>query len=715
MDTVNPMQKNIETNLTDLKAAHSEVTNIMITQNESGLEYAGPNIPFNMVYIDDDTLVVGLDPLLAHPDYAISPEIIQEVLGIDLPVEVKYASFEDESLDPRRKAGLISQYERDCMPVLDHRANTCKRIVDILTDNNVPIPGGKQTQKTDPVPVIAGFAVKLVGDKALISWDADNASGVKYYRLYVSENYDSYKYKDQISKYSESYTLSSLDDGKRYQFKLYTYYIDDGRTKVKIAYSNHIMTPKVVPPVVLDINNVNARQYGDDVRLAWDRPSVHVLYYKIYVSEGGSYYKNKGTFDKNTRYYTLSDVDDGKTYKFKLKAYYANESNRQTIKYFYSKIVDVPKKTLVDRTPPVITAPNNMVRLSNGPSPITYDVTVIDDVGGVVPINCIPPSGSIFPIGRTVVTCTATDATGNVATKSFTIGLGLLNQCVIGGTTYQGYTCERFDQLDQDVREYLRYLDLFTSNSLIGGSPIIVHNGSSFGSEAAHGTIGLVLDGTDGKPKILTASHVANQFGNNGIAKIYNVINPLGIGVGSNILDIHLKETGVYQIADASLITVSNSKIDVESNRILYNNSILPVTSFGGVQDKRIGTPIHIAGIHNNSVGGLQYHNVTIGLDIDGTNVVMVKQEVANYSGEKGDSGAPVFIKSGNTANLVGIHIASGCMMTLDTGSILNARYGNDGTLACHSTDNALFKIFTPWENIVEKLSIYEHIVKGKQ
>ncbi len=38
MDTANPYQANIDTNLTDLNAAHSKVTNIMIIQNETPLE-----------------------------------------------------------------------------------------------------------------------------------------------------------------------------------------------------------------------------------------------------------------------------------------------------------------------------------------------------------------------------------------------------------------------------------------------------------------------------------------------------------------------------------------------------------------------------------------------------------------------------------------------------------------------------------------------------
>lgn len=42
-----------------------------------------------------------------------------------------------------------------------------------------------------------------------------------------------------------------------------------------------------------------------------------------------------------------------------------------------------------------------------------------DDVSGTGNATCAPASGALFPIGATLVTCTATDAAGNVATSTF--------------------------------------------------------------------------------------------------------------------------------------------------------------------------------------------------------------------------------------------------------------------------------------------------------
>jgi hypothetical protein len=52
---------------------------------------------------------------------------------------------------------------------------------------------------------------------------------------------------------------------------------------------------------------------------------------------------------------------------------------------------------------------------------VTYKVTATDDVDGPVPVACRPSSGSRFKIGRTIVTCSASDKTGNTATARFTV------------------------------------------------------------------------------------------------------------------------------------------------------------------------------------------------------------------------------------------------------------------------------------------------------
>ena len=52
---------------------------------------------------------------------------------------------------------------------------------------------------------------------------------------------------------------------------------------------------------------------------------------------------------------------------------------------------------------------------------VTFKVTAQDDTDGVVPVRCDPRSGSRFPLGRTRVTCEATDSSGNIASATFRI------------------------------------------------------------------------------------------------------------------------------------------------------------------------------------------------------------------------------------------------------------------------------------------------------
>ena len=86
--------------------------------------------------------------------------------------------------------------------------------------------------------------------------------------------------------------------------------------------------------------------------------------------------------------------------------------------------------TVNDTQPPSITCPANMTAVTNqvctAPGGATCQVVTFpapiaaDNCPGVV-VVCNPPSGSCFPTGTTTVTCTATDASGNTATCSFTV------------------------------------------------------------------------------------------------------------------------------------------------------------------------------------------------------------------------------------------------------------------------------------------------------
>ncbi|MDT0165756.1 PxKF domain-containing protein [Actinotalea sp. AC32] len=91
-----------------------------------------------------------------------------------------------------------------------------------------------------------------------------------------------------------------------------------------------------------------------------------------------------------------------------------------TMQVTVNEVVVVP----VDTTPPTWDSPLvdlTATATANSAATVTYAPTATDDVDGAVPVTCTPASGSTFAVGATTVTCSASDAAGNVLTGSFTV------------------------------------------------------------------------------------------------------------------------------------------------------------------------------------------------------------------------------------------------------------------------------------------------------
>jgi hypothetical protein len=80
---------------------------------------------------------------------------------------------------------------------------------------------------------------------------------------------------------------------------------------------------------------------------------------------------------------------------------------------------------VVDTTDPVLTLPADKTVEATGPggAAVSFSASASDTVDGSVAVNCNPASGDTFPLGVTIVDCSATDAHGNQASGSFNVAV----------------------------------------------------------------------------------------------------------------------------------------------------------------------------------------------------------------------------------------------------------------------------------------------------
>jgi fibronectin type 3 domain-containing protein len=76
-----------------------------------------------------------------------------------------------------------------------------------------------------------------------------------------------------------------------------------------------------------------------------------------------------------------------------------------------------------DLVAPVISTPSDILVGTVKPSGevVTFNATATDDEDGPVTVLCTPPSGSVFPVGTTTVTCKASDSSGNFSQTTFKV------------------------------------------------------------------------------------------------------------------------------------------------------------------------------------------------------------------------------------------------------------------------------------------------------
>jgi hypothetical protein len=81
--------------------------------------------------------------------------------------------------------------------------------------------------------------------------------------------------------------------------------------------------------------------------------------------------------------------------------------------------------TVDDTTPPSFKLPQDLTAFgAKDGARVLFDVYASDAVDGDVKVTCLPESGSLFPVGTSVVRCEAVDSRGNDDKESFLVHVG---------------------------------------------------------------------------------------------------------------------------------------------------------------------------------------------------------------------------------------------------------------------------------------------------
>ena len=366
-----------------------------------------------------------------------------------------------------------------------------------------------------------------------------------------------------------------------------------------------------------------------------------------------------------------------------------------------------------DNTPPIITIPDDITKdaTSEGGASVNFDVSAYDVQDGTIPYSCSHLSGSIFAIGSTTVTCTASDNAGNSASERFIV---MINAYVEPTLSCEGASGQSGDNCpDAVIRGGLEIL--YLPNPIPGidlDSISGTYTATTLAVEKNDGTTGLIISGhavvdlnayeTDSMPVTTAITQTKD-----------------GMTISEEVAQGDYIARGASLQYDAAFIPVSSNHLDLYAVNGTINGveSIHQVQNGNSAEVQRVSQPIHLFGIYIDDQGLLLFHNATVTATLDNRfTYTLINQAIGHYDSERGDSGSPVITFVDNQAKIIGVHQGVGCMFTPDGyGAIdvtkLTQSIGN-ATVAVVCGDGDFdslgnyYKVFSPWETIVREFAL---------
>ena len=621
----------------ELQRGHSIITDIMIDQSNDIFKVTD-DIIFTLTFIDyeKNELVVGVDPILYELDIKPTVQEIQDITG-DIPIKLYFAYVTPDTHNapnPTKIERLLNIWDNRCDS--SSTSKICKN-----TSNNLKNKFHYRYDSTNNMWLLPLFEPK---GRNTIQIPTTDAGGIIFSDDF--ENLDKWyhvtnkQFKSKIgdtTTYKESWSnTNKIAESTKC-----------GNECSMILFNNINMTGYSFASLTLDyyLNNLITNN-ALKIELYNDNTWNTIL-------------ESSGT--NNTwvsKVFPLNDYLNTTHFSIRITA---DTNNNKKVGIDNIKIIAVNS---TDTTPPrIISQSDNLVGLVNGNSGVFYYSILAKDIrDGFINIQCNPPSGSVFNVGTTNISCTATDKSGNSKIITDTVTITSQSEPI----RYYGGDANKYFYYDVHSNEFMR---------------------------DEGGTIGIGATTKNGIKGIVVSGHVVKPIKNT--IQLQHVMN--------NSITEHIIYSGnvSYQRSnntDAGFIPIKTNTAIIDKQVKSRDGTIHNVID-GKLSDLDRLSKITIHGQFNNGDGLLLFKNATVYK----TDLTLSNMGIATYPRQSGDSGASIIYHNNNTSKIVGIHQGIVCILEdLSAGQgLINITHI---TSICQTSP--YYKTFSAWENVKSALNL---------